>query len=237
MRVLGFVMSAVAAASWSGCWAAGAGPAEYAFRWDTTQGGPSSAAEAVAALQLQPGKAKRYDVMYFEVVQPASLPAGYTVLGRERGTPGSKPDATYKVRGPEPIPPELQSWKCPLAGRSESKREVDVGFVGLAQVNRSFSVSCTVDKATLKATLPAGSSATPMGCTSAVQRTKASSSTLDVKVEQWSLPQGRVVIEVSMVGIDSKVDLERFRDKVVKPLLDRKATPLGGSKTELGSDC
>ena len=237
MQMRGLVTTALASALWSACWAVAAGPAEFALRWDTAQGGPTRIAEVVTALQLQAAKGKRYEVRYFDVVQALPVPAGYQVLGRERGAPGSKPDATYKVRGPEPMPPELLTWKCPLTGPSESKREVDVGFVGLAQVKRSFSVSCTVDKARLKASLPAGNSATPRGCTSAMERTKASSSTLDVKVEQWSLPQGRVVIEVSMEGSDSKVDLERFRDKVVMPLLDRKAIPLEGSKTELGSDC
>ena len=218
-------------------WAAAAGPAEYAFRWEVVKGGPPNADEVAAVLQLQPGKAKEYQVLYFDVTQPGPVPAEYKALGRERGPSGGKPDATYKVRGPEPVPPELLTWKCPLAGASASKAEVDVGFQGLNQVKRSFSVSCTLDKRGLKASLPTGYSAPTKGCVSTMERTKAESASLEVKVERWSLPKGRVVIEVSMAGSDSKADLERFRGKVVKPLIDRKVVPLEESKTELGSDC
>jgi hypothetical protein len=237
MSLRRLVISAAGAALSLTNWAAAAGPAEFAFRWEVVKGGPSSAAEVAAALQLKPGKAKAYQVLYFDVTQPGPAPAGYKALGRERGPSGGKPDATYKVRGLEPVPPELLNWKCPFAGASESKAEVDVGFQSLSQFKRSFSVSCTLDKKGLKVSLPAGYSAVTNGCASTMERTKAESATLEVKVERWSLPKARVVIEVSMAGSDSKPDFERFRDKVVKPLLDRKAVPLEESKTELGSDC
>ena len=237
MNLRRLVMSAAAAALWSTSWAAVAGPAEFAFRWEVVKGGPTSAGEVAAALQLQPGKAKSYQVLYFDVTQPGPVPVGYKALGRERGPSGGKPDATYKVRGPEPVPTELLNWKCPLVGTSESKTEIDVGFQGLSQVKRSFSVSCTLDKKGLKASLPTGHSAIAKGCVSTMERAKAESATLEVKVERWSLPKARVVIEVSMAGSDSVADFERFRDKVVKPLMDRKAVPFEESKTELGSDC
>ena len=237
MSLRGLVISVAGTALVSPSWAVAAGPAEFAFRWEVVKGGPASASEVATALQLQPGKAKAYRVLYFDVTQPGQVPTGYKALGRERGPSGGKPAATYKVRGAEPIPTELQNWKCPLVGPSESKAEVDIGFQGLSQVKRVFSVSCTVKEKGLKASLPTGYGATTKGCTSAMKRTKAQSETLEVKVEIWSLPKGRVVIEVSMEGADSTEDFERFRDKVVKPLLDRKAVPLEASKTEVGSDC
>lgn len=214
-----------------------AGPAEYAFRWDPAQGGPTSAAAVVVALKLQPGKSKKYVVRYFDVLQPTAVPFDYKVVGRERGAPGERPDATYKVRGPEPIPEELLAWKCPLTSLSKSKAEVDVGFVGVSQLRRAFSVSCTVDKAALQRVLPAGYSATAKGCSSEMERTKVRSLNVALKVEQWSLPKGGVVIEVSMEGSDSDVDLERFRTQVAEPLMNGKAIPLEGSKSELGSEC
>lgn len=231
MRVMVAISLAAGAAS------AVAGPAEYAFRWDPAQGGPTSAVAVVAALKLQPGKSKKYVVRYFDVVQPMAVPPEYKVLGRERGAPGKKPDATYKVRGPEPIPAELLAWRCPLTGASESKAEVDVGFIGASQLKRVFSVSCTVDNAALQPALPAGYSAKAKGCSSQMERTKARSTKVELKVEQWSLPKGGVVIEVSMEGSDSDVDLERFRTQVAKPLMEGKAVPLEGSKSELGSEC
>lgn len=231
MRVL--VILGLAASAMS----AVAGPAEYAFRWDPAQGGPTSAEAVVAALKLQPGKSKKYIVRYFKVDQPTAVPPGYKVLGRERGEPGEKPDATYKVRGPEPIPAELLAWKCPLTGPSESKTEVDVGIVGVSKLRRAYSVSCTVDKTALQPVLPAGYLAMAKGCSSLVERTKAQSQEVELKVEQWSLPKGGVVIEVSMEGSDSDADLRRFRTHVTKRLMDVRAVPMEGSKSELGSEC
>jgi len=217
-------------------WGATDGPAEYAVRW-TASPGLDSATSVLSALGLRPGKVKAYEVKYFAVTQPAPAPTGYKVVGRERGPSGGKVDATYKVRGPEPVPAEVQTWKCPLTALNESKAEVDVGFLGLNDVKRAFSVSCTAEKSGLNASLPAGYSAKPAGCTNKMERTKADSADFEVKVERWTLPKGQAVIEVSWEGKDSKTDFERFRDNVVQPLLKLNVRPLDVSKTELGSDC
>lgn len=214
-----------------------AGDAEYAFRWNPAEGGPLDTAAVVTVLQLEAKKAKTYVVRYFDVVQSAKLPAEYKVVGRERGAPGEKPDATYKVRGPEPIPAALLAWKCPLIGDSEKKAEVDIGFEGPVELKRAFSVSCTVEAADLPSTLPLGYSAKAKGCSSQMQRTKARSIDADLKIEEWSLPTGARIIEVSMEGLDSADDLKRFRTSVVELLVDAKAVPLEGSKSELGSEC
>lgn len=225
------------AALWMTNWAMAAGPAEYAFRWEVAKGGPSTVDEVALLLQLETKKSKVFQVQYFDVTQVKSLPTGYTALGRERGQLGENPDATYKVRGPEPIPLELLSWMCPLEKASESKAEVDVSFLGPDQFKRTFSVSCTLDKERLKNNLLEGYSAVAKGCSSRMERSKANSPTLEVKIEKWMLPQERVVIEVSMAGDDVDSDLKHFRDKVVRPLMHCKAVPLKESKTELGGDC
>jgi hypothetical protein len=212
-----------------------AGSAEYAIRWDPDQGGPSTAAEVVSLLKLTSSKAKvkTFEVRYFDVTQAPAVQATFKVIGRERTSSDAQTDATYKVRGPEPVPPDLVAWKCPLKGQSETKAEIDVGFVGLNEYKRSFSVSCTAEESSLLALLPPGYAAKARTCTSKMERTKTNS----FKVERWSLPQGRSVIEVSMEGNDSDEDRERFRRQVVMPLMGQNVLPLADSKTDLGGAC
>ncbi|WP_035373173.1 hypothetical protein [Pseudoduganella violaceinigra] len=218
-------------------WAIATERAEYAFRWEVAKGGPSSIRQVAKTLNVQEEKPERFEVRYFDVGTCNAVPSGYTIIGRERSLGGEKPDATVKVRGPDPATSELLDWKCPLDESEKSKREVDIGFRGLDEVKRSFSVSCTLKKSGLKASLPAGYSAAAKACSNKMERAEAESEGLKIKIEKWKLPKKRVAIEVSMVGDDTNVDFEKFKTKVVKPLMDQKAVPLKESKTELGGDC
>lgn len=209
-----------------------AGPAEYAVRWDPSQGGPASAKEVLTYLKLQGAKARKFDVRYFAIAQGEKLPAGYSVIGRERTSSGQT-EATYKVRGPDPRPQELAGWRCPLNGDYESKAEVDVSWTGDTIPKRSFSLSCSVKKSAILAVLPTAFSVMAKGCESKVERYKVGG----LKIERWALPQGKVVFEVSMEGDDSEADLQRFETQVVKPLLEHKMLPMKESKTELGGQC
>lgn len=209
--------------------------AEYAFRWDATKGGPTSVEKVAESLQLKARKQKEFQVQYFDITAPSSIPDGYTVLGRERSQVGEKTDSTIKMRGLKPLPNGLPKWEC--AYPAEPKDEVDLAFQSSDEVKRVFSVSCTLKDSRLSAILTKGYLATPRKCSNYMVRTKADSPTLEVKIEKWTLPKGRAVIEVSMEGVDTPTDFERFRERVVKPLMDLKAEPLKESKTELGSDC
>ena len=62
---------------------------------------PYTAAEAAKKLGIQGGKARKFEVRYLTVKQPAGLPQGdYQAVGRER-IDKDGPEAMYKVRGPE----------------------------------------------------------------------------------------------------------------------------------------
>jgi len=57
-----------------------------------------------------------------------------------------------------------------------------------------------------------------------------------LKVEEWVMPGGARIIEVSRPGADSVDELASFR-QIVEKLLSKGARPSGQSKTELGSNC
>jgi hypothetical protein len=209
---------------------AAAEDAEFAIRWDPKSGGPGSLEEVIALLDMQDPKVKAFQVEYFAIQQASKPPAGYAVIGRERIV-GNETEATYKIRGPAPLAAELQGWVCPLKG-GQSKREVDVTWTGAASPRRSISLSCSVDGSRLSPLLPADSTATSKKCVSKMDRRKKG----DLTVEMWTL-KGKVVFEVSLKAKDTTGDLQAFRDRVVAPLLEKKARPINESKTELGSQC
>jgi hypothetical protein len=71
------------------------------------------------------------------------------------------------------------------------------------------------------------------GCPAAVTRNDAGR----VRVEEWRLPGGALLLEVSGSGADKSAALKRFRRQVVEPLLAAGIRPVQESKTEQGSRC
>lgn len=206
--------------------------AEYAIRWDPSVGGPKSVDEALEALRLTQAKEKVYEVKYFSVKQPAAVPVGYKAIARERSTSGEK-ETMYKLRGPATAPASaFSSWKCPLKGQTEVKREVDVTWTGDVTPARMYSLSCTAE-ATVAAAAPISLAAKAVGCVITMRRYKGGG----LKLEVWTFANGGTVYEDSMSGADDAATLGTFKSRVVDLLLARKVTPIKGSKTELGSTC
>lgn len=206
-----------------------AGDAEYAIRWDPSEGGPASVSAVLSVLGVSGGAPKKFVVRYFSVTQPTGLPVESAAIARERTADGEI-ESTYKVRGPQAFP-NGSKWNCPMKG-GESKEEMDVSVLAANEFKRSHSLSCTRD-GSLAAHLPESFAAKPRACSSSVQRTKAR----DIKVELWSLPSGRSALEVSWGGKDQPKDLEVFLVRVFRPLQASGVKPLRESKTELGSSC
>lgn len=209
-----------------------ASDAEFAVRWDASTGGPQSLDETMVSIGMKDGKFKEAVVSYFTIAQPTTAPTLFAVIGRERVGPKER-DATFKIRGTEPLPAALSEWNCPWTTSIAPKREVDISWTGEASPKRSISLSCTAEQTSLTAVLPGGYVATAQGCSSKMQRQKAK----EITIERWSLAQGRVVFEVSMKGKDTASDLSIFKKTVVVPLLKKGVVPISSSKTELGSQC
>ena len=62
--------------------------AEYAIRWDPSEGGPRSFDEISSALGLPIGKKKSYEVRYFTVAAPAGSDPERPPIARERDAGG-----------------------------------------------------------------------------------------------------------------------------------------------------
>jgi hypothetical protein len=202
--------------------------AEFAVRWDPSQGGPNTVDAVLTVLKESGGKPKTSVVQYFSVPQPSKLPDGFAAIVRERTLDG-KIESTYKLRGPTQLPDSAR--ECPLKSGS-GKSEVDISVLGSGSLKRSFSYSCSAE-GSVKSTLPRRFHAKPLGCSSDLLRVEAS----DTNVESWSFPAGRKVLEVSWKGHDKSSDLQSFLTRVVQPLVESGVKPLSESKTLLGSAC
>ncbi|MGJ7507379.1 hypothetical protein [Variovorax sp. GT1P44] len=210
-----------------------ANEAEYALRWEPTDGGPRSVEEVAAVLKLPPGKQKQFEVRYFTVAQPSGLPPGASVIVRERSSDGET-ESMYKLRSEAPMQGDAvtESLRCGFPAATERKSEVDVGWSAEGVPRKNYSLSCTADGlvGTVK---PPNLEAQPTGCSSKVLRQEAKG----VKIERWTLPDGTLALEVSWNGKNRPKDLDRFTDRIVRPLLGQGVKPLRESKTELGSRC
>jgi hypothetical protein len=213
---------------------AAAAGAEYAIRWDSSEGGPDTFDAIASALRLAAGKKQTFSVRYFTVTaQDGSGPAP-NAIARERDFKG-RTQSTYKLRGSAPLADNeaLARWQCPLAGRkTQAKDEVDIAWTADGPLPPKYSRSCDAG-GRLADLLPARYQPTPSGCSSAFDRVHAG----PFKIEHWQLAGGRRVFEVSASLAGTAADLDAFRTRVVRPLLDRGVKPLPESKTELGSGC
>ena len=200
--------------------------AEYAIRWNPRDGGPATAADTLALLGLRAKHSARFSVDYYDLPPSPTVPPGFATILRRRIDAAGQATVTWKLRGDK----VLSRWVCPLRDARDAKAEVDVGFNGVDTVTRRYSYSCTSDD--LEAAL-ALLSARANGCPAAVTRKDAGS----VRVEEWRLPGGEVLLEVSGSGTDTSAALERFRSQVVVPLLAAGIRPAPESKTDQVSRC
>ena len=207
--------------------------AEYAIRWNPQQGGPPSASDALKLLRLSPTESDAFVVEYFDVLLPGDTPTGFAAIARQRTTK-QKSEVTLKYRGPNrlPLTSTLEQWQCSLNGSAEKKEEVDISFGQASETKRMYSRSCSV-KGDAATAIPNALDAKPKGCKSSMTRLKSK----DMKAEEWQLSSGAKVIEVSLSGKDTKMELENFRRSVVDVLINRGVTPLDRSKSEMGSEC
>jgi hypothetical protein len=207
--------------------------AEYAIRWSPQQGGPPSASDALKLLRLSATESDTFVIEYFDVLLPGDTPTGFAAIARQRTTK-QKSEVTLKYRGPNPLPltSTLGQWQCPLNGSAEKKEEVDISFGEANETKRMYSRSCTV-KGDASTAIPKNLDAKPKGCKSGMTRLKSN----DLKAEEWQLSSGAKVIEVSISGKDTQMELETFKRSVVQVLINRGVTPLDRSKSEMGSKC
>lgn len=206
--------------------------AEYSLRWSPAEGGPASAAETMRRLGHQPGAPERYEVHYYDIDAPADTPPGFDAILRQRHG-AHRSELTFKLRGDGALParPTLKHWHCPLPGAQHRKDEADVAFLAADRTSRTYSRSCSLQAARLE--VPAALRARPASCSSAIARLHAGA----LKVEEWRLGDGGLLLEVSRIADDDAGAAADFRRQVVEPLLALGVKPVQRSKSMIGADC
>lgn len=232
VRVCLHIVLAAACAVASAASTAKPAGAEYSVRWDPTQGGPASAADALKALKLSVDERSEYAVQYYEVTAPETPPPGFDAIMRKRHS-ADEAELTYKLRGHEPLPgqPTLKKWACPLPTPQKRKDEADVTFMGRDDTRKAWSRSCSHESKDLQLHVPAALAAQPKGCASTMLRLEAGK----LKVEQWRMADGSTLLEASRLARDTPGDLAAFRDKVLAPLLAQGIQPIDRSKSAIGA--
>jgi hypothetical protein len=212
---------------------AGATDAEFAVRWDPRQGGPATPEDTMRELRLTVDERSQAKVEYFEFTPPPGLPEGFTPILRQR-TSGPSHELSFKLRGSQPLPdtPTLKHWDCPLGPTDDRKDEVDVGFVAADRTMIAYSRSCDLNTRDAAAPPPA-LKARPKGCASTMTRLRSGK----LKIEEWRLADGSVLLEASRPGKHNAKSTRAFEHDVLKPLLALKIQPLERSKSAIGSDC
>lgn len=213
---------------------AAAQDAEFAVRWDPRQGGPATPADALRELRLQASAPSDFDVQYFEFSAPAGVPAGFDPILRKRLT-GGNAELTFKLRGQAPLPaqPALKHWHCPLGPTPQRKDEADITFVAAGRNLTAYWRSCSVESRDGDVQPPAALQARPKGCGSKMTRLRSGK----LKVEQWKMAEGSVLLEASRPGKHDPASMRAFEREVLQPLLALKVQPLERSKSALGGDC
>ena len=203
--------------------------AEYAVRWNPAQGGLETAVEVVAFLGSARPAGETYEVRYFDLPLPSGAPVGATAIMRRRASAAGGAQIRLKYRRARPLD---AAWSCP-AGPFRRSEEVDIGFGGGGTPSRVYSYSCTLEAAEP----PAGLAAVAKPCSSRMMRYALGGRADEgYKVEEWTLPDGGVRLEVSRSAPNSVDELTRFVE-LVERLRARGVRPLDESKTELGSRC
>ena len=205
--------------------------AEYAMRWNIEEGGPRTAKKALKALGKEADESTDYKIRYFDFTPPEDAPAGFSPILRRRKS-GKMQELTFKYRGDHP----LSSWSCPLFSEPDEgkeKEEVDVSILAEGRTKRSFSYSCTLESKKDSIKPPRELDADPKDCANTMKRLTAGK----LKVEEWHLPGGITLVEVSRSGSNTQADLEEFQREIVDKLIAAGVKPSDRSKTEIGSNC
>jgi ketosteroid isomerase-like protein len=199
--------------------------AEYAVRWDPSEGVPGSAREVLALLGSPEVTGEVYEVRYFDLPPPASAPPDSTVILRSRRRADGKAEIRLKYRRSSPI---AQEWACPDGSPFEPSEEVDASFGRAGPNGRVYSYSCTL----AGGDPPASLAAVPKKCSSRMIRYLAGG----LKVEEWTLGPQRRQLEVSRSAPNTGEELSKF-ERLVSRLLERGIQPPDLSKTDAASDC
>jgi hypothetical protein len=221
------VLAAIAARSGSAPESAATEPAraEYAVRWDPSEGGLPNARALLEFLGVPEETGEVYEIRYFDLPGPAGAPPDSAVILRQRRRGDGRGELRLKYRRDRALE---GPWQCPAGGAFQAKEEVDVFVAGPGDLSRVYSYSCDLSTSDP----PRSLSASPKRCVSRVVRYAYGG----LKIEEWTLPGGSRQLEVSRSAPNDGEEL-RYFERLVTRLLEKGIRPSQRSKTELGSQC
>jgi hypothetical protein len=199
--------------------------AEFAIRWAPADGGPQTPAEVLKLLGTPDAQPVNYEVRYFDEPGALAVPESTEVIIRLRSMHDGKSEVRLKYRRAAPWP---AGWKCPAAMHFERSEQVDVTFLDAGKQVRTYTYSCTIDLAEP----PPALHAVAKNCSAFMVRYEAKRA----RLEEWVLPGGQVVLEVSHAADNTAAELAKFK-VIADTLVAHRANPSALSKTKLASDC
>ena len=205
--------------------------AEFAVRWNPSVGGPKSARQVLDLLGLKQDDKDEYEaIRYYDPTKPVQKAPGVNVILRER-VKKKKADLTFKLRSAQQLAAASPDW-CPLGPKAVAKEEIDVSVFSAGEPKEAHSRSCKLD-VDRGASFPDALGAKLKGCQSKMIRLQSG----PVTIEEWKLPNGSTVLELSKTGKYTTAELATFRDGMVAVVTKAGAKPLDRSMSEVGSDC
>lgn len=216
--------------------------AEMAIRWDP-QTAPAALRSAAAVLDLlEPGRSRPasqqtddYELVYYAVGRPETLPTDVDVIARKRVKNGKKHELMIKYRSARELSTILptQRWECPLARhfpglRAQTKYETDISFGTHGNITRLHSLSCTVE-ASEPIAFPAAFSPRALGAARKMQRLASQ----QLKIDTLSETDGIGIIEVSSESRDTARQIDAFYGRVALPLIEKGVVPILSNKSTI----
>jgi hypothetical protein len=199
--------------------------AEFAIRWTPADGGPQTPAQVLKLLGTPDAQPVNYEVRYFDEPTALAAPESTEVIVRLRSMHDGASQVRLKYRRAAPWPAD---WKCPAAMHFERSEQVDVAFLDGGRLARTYSYECTLDAVEP----PPALHAAVKSCSAFMVRYEAKRA----RLEEWVLPGGQVVLEVSHAAANTAAELEHFK-VIADTLIAHRANPSALSKTRLASDC
>lgn len=199
--------------------------AEYAVRWDPASGGPKDALAVLSLLGEKAEDVDTYEIEYFDLPPVPSAPAGATTILRRRRKANGKTEIRLKYRLDQPL---TEKFSCPAGLSFEKSEEEDFGYAGSGAPVRVYSYSCSLDAAEP----PASLSAVAKQCSAKMVRYETDT----LKVEEWTLPDATVQVELSRSAKNTAAETAKF-EALVHRLIERGVHPSDGSKSDIASQC
>lgn len=207
---------------------------EFSLSWSAADSQIKTGADAAAALGVKDKKPKTYEIKYYKAPEVPE-PARSILRERNRTDKGKeKFQLMHKIRSINPV--RGDDRKCVLENADKKKYELDVSLLGQG-VDSKYSFSCTAEDEAGKLPFPESVMPEQIACSATMLRYEQENvgGFGEVTIEQWTLGDKSVFVEVSVKREGADADPAKFRELVKG--LDGKVIPLAEGMTQQVANC